>query len=321
VRTGRAATPPGFRSTRQPDQRALNLALNARAAMRRAATLTFSIGRRRFDTADPDGLTPGDYVEISVADTAPACPRKWSTGRLSPSSPPRRSARAAGSAFPWSTASPASRAAPPSSPARSARAPRSASCCRRRRPAWRRPRRRPPRRRARGRRRLSGPRAAGRGRRRGARLDRRLLETLGCEVIEAAAAAPALAALAEDAAIGLVLSDVILPGETTGVELAKGRRGAPPALKIILMSGYPERSFRKNGAPEIPFPLLRKPSRAPNSPGPDRRPGHPRRRGGLTPAPFPSPPHPSPSPPRRRGSRARRLGARRGLSGFPPTRE
>ncbi len=238
----------------------LNLALNARAAMPGGGTLTFSIGRRRFDTADPDGLTPGDYVEISVADTGTGMPQEVVNRAFEPFFTTKEvgqgsglglsmvygfARQSGGTAVIASTVGkgttvslllPAAAAGLAAAKAPAAEA--------------------------------SRPRPAGGYRARVLLVEddaavrastRRLLETLGCEVIEAAAAAPALAALAEDAAIGLVLSDVILPGETTGVELAKAAAARRPALKIILMSGYPERSFRKNGAPEIPFPLLRKP--------------------------------------------------------------
>ena len=56
-------------------------------------------------------LNGGNYVVISVADTGSGSPPSL-TRVLSPSSPPRRSARAQVSACPWSTASRSNPAAP-----------------------------------------------------------------------------------------------------------------------------------------------------------------------------------------------------------------
>jgi PAS domain S-box-containing protein len=50
----------------------LNLAINARTAMPKGGTLTFSTSRKRFDAGIPienDVLPAGDYVEIAVTDT------------------------------------------------------------------------------------------------------------------------------------------------------------------------------------------------------------------------------------------------------------
>jgi len=54
----------------------------------------------------------------------------------------------------------------------------------------------------------------------------------------------------------LVLSDVVLPGEMKGVELAKSLRAQKPALPVLLTSGYVEALSRNRGVP-----ILRKPYR------------------------------------------------------------
>ena len=106
----------------------LNLAINARDAMPDGGVLTFATRRGRRSTDDPE-LDDGDYVELSIADTGVGHDATRSRrARSSPSSPPRRSARAPGSACRWSMAWRASRAAARGSTASPATAPRS-SCC------------------------------------------------------------------------------------------------------------------------------------------------------------------------------------------------
>ena len=67
-----------------------------------------------------------------------------------------------------------------------------------------------------------------------------MLRAIGCEVLHASGAAGALGALADDRRIDLVLSDIMMPGGTNGIELAReiGRRR--PGLPVLLTSGYAE---------------------------------------------------------------------------------
>ncbi|MGI9490102.1 MAG: PAS domain S-box protein [Geminicoccaceae bacterium] len=65
-----------------------------------------------------------------------------------------------------------------------------------------------------------------------------LLRTLGYSVISAGDAASAWTALEEAKNIDLVLSDVILPGGTSGPEFFKRVNKKCPKLKAIFMSGY-----------------------------------------------------------------------------------
>ncbi len=86
-----------------------------------------------------------------------------------------------------------------------------------------------------------------------------LLKTLGCDVREAADAAPVLDILRDDENIGLLLSDVVLPGGTNGIELAQAATRLRPDLRVILVSGYPEAALEKAGLSDAGFVMLAKP--------------------------------------------------------------
>ena len=47
--------------------------------------------------------------------------------------------------------------------------------------------------------------------------------------------------------VGLVLSDVVLPGGTSGPEFAEEILASHPDLPIIFMSGYPIAAAERNG--------------------------------------------------------------------------
>ena len=63
-----------------------------------------------------------------------------------------------------------------------------------------------------------------------------MLEDLGCEVLSADNGADALARLAEDPRVGLLITDVQMPG-MSGYELAAKARQRWPDLRIVVMSG------------------------------------------------------------------------------------
>ena len=65
-----------------------------------------------------------------------------------------------------------------------------------------------------------------------------MLITLGYRVITAAAAAAAAEVMRREA-VDLILSDVVLPGGTSGPEFIAQARASRPGLKVIFMSGYP----------------------------------------------------------------------------------
>ncbi|WP_374650029.1 PAS domain-containing protein [Dongia sp.] len=87
------------------------------------------------------------------------------------------------------------------------------------------------------------------------------LTDLGYVTLEAANAREALRLLADHAEIGLLFSDIVMPGGMTGTELAREARRLYPRLKILLTSGYTARAMG-NGFHEIEnLDLLLKPFR------------------------------------------------------------
>jgi len=85
------------------------------------------------------------------------------------------------------------------------------------------------------------------------------LEDLGFRTVEADDAQAAQRALADGTAVDLVLSDVVLPGGTSGPEFADAARAERPDLKFIFMSGYPTEAAKRNGFMESGSVLLNKP--------------------------------------------------------------
>ena len=86
-----------------------------------------------------------------------------------------------------------------------------------------------------------------------------MLDQLGFGVTRAASAAAALDVLADDAALDLVVSDVMMPGGMNGVELAREVRRRWPSLPVLLTTAYAEAAQRL--AEEEGITLLAKPYR------------------------------------------------------------
>ena len=84
-----------------------------------------------------------------------------------------------------------------------------------------------------------------------------ILEELGHAVTRADGVAPALEALAGPAPFDLMLTDLIMPGALTGVDLAHEAVKLRPGLPVILSSGYTGDTLAS--ADSAPWPLLRKP--------------------------------------------------------------
>jgi CheY-like chemotaxis protein len=67
-------------------------------------------------------------------------------------------------------------------------------------------------------------------------------------VLAAGDAAEALALLASEPGIGVVVSDVVMPGGMNGVALSREVRRRHPGVRVILTSGYGTKQLRRQGA-------------------------------------------------------------------------
>ena len=83
-----------------------------------------------------------------------------------------------------------------------------------------------------------------------------LLRDLGYAVNVASSARAALERSAEPGRFDLVISDIMMPGEMNGIDLARELRRRHPGLPVLLTSGY---SAGAEMAMREGFPLLRKP--------------------------------------------------------------
>ncbi len=90
-----------------------------------------------------------------------------------------------------------------------------------------------------------------------AELAHAMLDELGHRVIRAENADAALDLLKAGKRLNLMLTDLIMPGELSGVDLARRAVGLRPGLPVILSSGYVGETL--SAAEEAPWPLLRKP--------------------------------------------------------------
>ena len=93
------------------------------------------------------------------------------------------------------------------------------------------------------------------------RVAMRQLRELGYRVLEAENATAALE-LMDRQNVDLLFTDVVMPGGTDGVELARQARQRRPALKVVLTSGFAEAHMNGSSRPLPPdAPLLTKPYR------------------------------------------------------------
>lgn len=84
-----------------------------------------------------------------------------------------------------------------------------------------------------------------------------LLRSMGMDVSTAETAPAALAAL-EREPFDVMLSDVVMPGGMTGIELARACAGRWPAMRVVLTSGYAGDDVDE-ALKDAPWPFLRKP--------------------------------------------------------------
>jgi len=87
------------------------------------------------------------------------------------------------------------------------------------------------------------------------------LAWLGYQVRSVENAAAALSILGTDAKVDLLFSDVVMPGEIDGLELADDAVALRPGLKVLLTSGFPDVRRAQPGPATSVYPMLRKPYR------------------------------------------------------------
>ena len=82
-----------------------------------------------------------------------------------------------------------------------------------------------------------------------------MIEELGYKVTRVAGAAEALAAVENSGPFDLVFSDIAMPGEMNGIQLAAAIRSLRPMLPVVLTTGYTDAA----DVPNALFPILQKP--------------------------------------------------------------
>ena len=87
------------------------------------------------------------------------------------------------------------------------------------------------------------------------------LRSLGYKVAESANGAEALARLDDGETFDLLLSDVVLPSQISGDEVATEALKKMPDLKVLFMSGHAESSIVHDGRLDRGVNLLGKPFR------------------------------------------------------------
>lgn len=86
-----------------------------------------------------------------------------------------------------------------------------------------------------------------------------MLSELGCATIEAEDGRMALQVLNQGPQIDLLFTDVVLPGELNGVEIADRVKEFSPNVKIVFTSGYPDGEIANLTSSKFPAHFLRKP--------------------------------------------------------------
>lgn len=83
----------------------------------------------------------------------------------------------------------------------------------------------------------------------------RSLEVLGCSVLQAANASSAIQLLNDGADCDLLLTDLRMPGDIDGVELAHRVTRLRPGIRVLLQTGYYENFSADYAVLQKPFTL------------------------------------------------------------------
>jgi PAS domain S-box-containing protein len=87
-----------------------------------------------------------------------------------------------------------------------------------------------------------------------------LLSDLGYETLVATNAAEALEILKQESSVDLLFTDIVMPGGTSGIELARQASRMRPGLKVLLSSGYAREEAQARRM-RVEFPFIGKPYR------------------------------------------------------------
>ena len=88
-----------------------------------------------------------------------------------------------------------------------------------------------------------------------------LLKSLACHPVLASSGAEALAMLGQSGPFDVLLTDVVLPGGLSGVDIARQAERLQPGIKVMFMSGYTENAVIHHGKLDEGVILLQKPFR------------------------------------------------------------
>lgn len=87
------------------------------------------------------------------------------------------------------------------------------------------------------------------------------LEELGCRVLHASDAASALAICEREPNIGLLVTDIMMPGGMSGIQLAGEVRARRPGVRVLYSTGFSSKALAQRTGMEIRGPILNKPYR------------------------------------------------------------
>ncbi|GAB1342485.1 response regulator [Gemmatimonas sp.] len=87
----------------------------------------------------------------------------------------------------------------------------------------------------------------------------RTLRKHGYVVVAAGDVARARQLWHSEPAFDMVLTDIVLPGEETGIDLVQSLRAIQPTLKVLFMTGYTAEMDKPNFAERVAAPVLGKP--------------------------------------------------------------
>ncbi|MCG8510171.1 MAG: response regulator [Rhodospirillales bacterium] len=86
-----------------------------------------------------------------------------------------------------------------------------------------------------------------------------LMESFGYTALEAENAMAALAVIDSEPDVNLMITDMVMPGDMNGLELAREAARRKAALKTVIVTGYAESDLRNKGLADSGFKLLSKP--------------------------------------------------------------